>query len=324
MAIIGLLIPLAAVGILASQDAPKRTPKQGVAKTDSGSEGQKKPQGQNGDQGTPRAVPASPQPTSPSCDESCQQARENLQVQHRLTWFTGLLVVVGAFQVATMIWQAWLLKQTRGDVHEQAGWMKAQVGHMKDQTEILGKSVAAAQKSADAADKSANALTNSERAWLLVEKVWLGSDPDRPSKETIPWGELVIRCEAKNYGRTPARVLDVRAMIEFGSTNNPSQIPLDGRINETGNVFTPRWVVLPDRKQTFHALQFDSSRPDEELRVTGSTGILFIHGIIEYWDMFSETKRSTRFCFRSAAQRDNPRPGEDFIREGADHYNQQT
>ena len=226
-------------------------------------------------------------------------------------WAFGLfLAIAGGVQL-------WLLKITWKTIHEQRSEMAIQTGVLKD-------SVVVAQQAADAAEKSASGLANSERAWLLVEKVWFGSHPDKLGQTTIPWGELVIRCETKNYGRTPARVLDVRAMIEFGSTHDPSRIPLDERIYESSGIAVPRWVVLTDRKQTFYAVQFDSSRPEQEFKVTGNTRICFIHGTIEYWDMFSETRRFTRFCFRWDSTDGNRRQGEEFIREGEDSYNQQT
>lgn len=169
LAILGLLVPLATVGVPAGQDAPNGTPKQGIVKQEPGKKRQEQPQAQPNNQPTPNPPPAAPQPTAPSCDEACQQGRENLKVQNRLAWLTFGLVVVGAFQVGGMIWQAILIRQTRSDVHTQAEWMEKQAGYMKDQTKILRGSVAVAQTSADAAMAQIQLMKNRERGRLRIE-----------------------------------------------------------------------------------------------------------------------------------------------------------
>ena len=234
---------------------------------------------------------------------------------------TTWAIILTLFAIAEQTKQTTVAaKATRESVDS----IRDQARQMKEQTGILKESVGAANVSAEAARASADALINSERAWLLVEKVWFGSDPNKPRQDTIPLGELVIRCEAKNYGRTPARVLDVRAMIEFGATKDPTKIPLLERIYDASSVSIPRWVVLPDRKQTFNALQFDSFLAEEESRAVGNNGTCFIHGIVEYWDMFTETRRFTRFCFRQRSGDDSLGVTETFLREGGDSYNEQT
>lgn len=84
---------------------------------------------------------APPKPSTPTCDEACQQARQNVQIQRKLEWFTGGLVVVGFFQVMTMIWQGILLARTRTDVHNQGIRMGEQVTQMKEQGAATLRSV---------------------------------------------------------------------------------------------------------------------------------------------------------------------------------------
>lgn len=169
LAILAFLNALATVSLLAGQTAPLSPPEEWIAKTDSGQDGKAQTHPQSGNQATPNTVPTTPKPATPTCDEACQQSRRNLEIQGNLEWFTGVLAVVGVLQILTMVWQAWLLKQTRGDVHTQANWMKTQAGYMKDQTKILGKSVAAAQSSADAAKDQIQMVKDKERARLEIE-----------------------------------------------------------------------------------------------------------------------------------------------------------
>ena len=223
LAILSLFIPLAAVGVLAGQNAQIRTPEQGIAKADSSQNGSDQRKAQDGKQDAANAVPPAHQPPAPTCNEACQQARQNLKIQRELSIFTGLLVFVGFLQVGTMIWQALLLKQTREDIHTQADWMETQTDHisrqadmaerqarlistqasqMLEQTEILRSSVAVAQKAADAADISARAamgiaipiLRLNEFRFLPSGNQTLIADLRMPS----------MRISVKNYGETPA------------------------------------------------------------------------------------------------------------------------
>jgi hypothetical protein len=179
---ITLCLLFIAVGVLARNGAPQGTPKQGITKQETSKKGQEQPQAQSNNHPTPSAVPTAPQPAAPSCNEACQQGRENLKIQNRLALLTFGLVVVGAFQVGGMIWQAILIRQTRSDVHRQAEWMETQAGYMRDQTETLKDSVKAAQASADAASAQIQLMKNKERGRLRIEfdkpDLVHGPDPD--------------------------------------------------------------------------------------------------------------------------------------------------
>jgi hypothetical protein len=173
---------LAAVCLLKGQTAPFSPPKERIAKPSGSQNGKDKTQPQENSQPAPNPVTIGPQPATPTCDEACQQGRQNLAIQRKLEWFTGVLAIVGVLQVVTMVWQAILLYKTRGDVHTQAEWMKTQAGYMKDQTKILRGSVAVAQTSADAAMAQIRLMKNKERGRLRIEfdkpDLVHGPDPD--------------------------------------------------------------------------------------------------------------------------------------------------
>jgi hypothetical protein len=198
------------VGIL-SQNVPINAPKQEIAEGRSSSKGQRQPQTRSGGQTTLPSTTTSPEPATPACDEACQQGRLNLKIQNRLAWLTGGLVLVGLLQVAGMVWQAILLKQTRGDVHAQAGWMKSQTDHMSKQagtmadqveqvgiqTDILFKSVLIAE----AAQKDA---ISKERPRLSIEI------------KDFDLGEIpVIKYELTCHGTTPAYIKSSWEMTDF-------------------------------------------------------------------------------------------------------------
>lgn len=60
------------------------------------------------------------------CDENCQQGRQNISIQRRVVWFTFGLVIVGFLQVATMIWQTYLLRGSLRVIGRQVDLMRIQ------------------------------------------------------------------------------------------------------------------------------------------------------------------------------------------------------
>lgn len=76
---------------------------------------------------------------------------------------------MGLLQAFIIGWQAILLRRTREDVHEQAGWMKIQAGHMDEQNRILSNSVAVAKQNADTAIAQIEMVKSKERAQLSIE-----------------------------------------------------------------------------------------------------------------------------------------------------------
>jgi hypothetical protein len=117
---------LATIGLLKGQTALLSTPKEGITKPNGGENGKAQPTAQDGKQATPDSVPSTRQPTTPNCDEACQQGHQNLAIQGKLELFTGVLAVVGVLQVLTMIWQAGLLRGTLVQIRTQANHMEMQ------------------------------------------------------------------------------------------------------------------------------------------------------------------------------------------------------
>ena len=170
LAILAVVGALATVGVLASQDVAKGAPKDGVVKREAGKKGQVQPQAQGNDQSAPNPPPATLQPITPSCDEACQQGRENLKIQNRLSWLTGGLVLVGLLQVASMIWQAISLRQTRTDIHTQAGIMDTQAQDAR----VSAKDAAlTAQSTLDAIKRQSDSMERQIALQETLNQQWL-------------------------------------------------------------------------------------------------------------------------------------------------------
>lgn len=190
---------------------------------------------------------------------------------------------------------------------------------------LLYRQTTSTKLAADAANKSATYLSNSERAWILVNRVAVTAGAiDRPEGPQ----QVFVQCEVQNNGRTPARVLEMRAIWKAGPRTDPGKTWDENLYSPTKHLATPRWVVLPDPK-----LRTALNCPIPGF--TGATGqslpkpdqageANFIHGVVRYWDMFSETNRFTRFCYRWDNAGGAGSLPEGFNRAGGDQYNQQT
>jgi hypothetical protein len=281
LAILALVGAVATVSLLAAQTAPLSPPKQGVAEPSSGKNAPKQPDPQKTNPPT-RAMPAPGQPSTPTCDEACQQGRENLAIQGKLEWFTGLLALVGFLQVGGMFWQALLLRQTRGDVHAQADWMKTQAGYMERQTKILEDSVAAAQKSADAALAQVEAAKSTQRAQFRIEF----AEPDWTFNEEL--GGYSIHFRVIMDGATRAYVLDdsIIAYID--------EKPREGigawKVMGVQRDFTPELspFVGYTLLQTSGRWPENETSPEKPKLASQRKLTLFVNGRIWYRDIFRD------------------------------------
>jgi hypothetical protein len=309
LAILAVLVPLTAVGILASHYAPKGTPEQRIAKPDSGQSGQQQAETSQDKHTAPNPTIVHPQPAAQTCDEACQQGRENLKIQGELALFTGLLVAVGVLQfavamlqVGAMIWQARLLKQTREDIHTQAEWMKTQTEHigrqadmaerqarlistqanqMEKQTEILRDSVTAAKESADAANAQIKMMKAKERARLTIEP----PEPFAKIEIDNPFSEMEIRIS--NFGYTHAFNVRVGAWCEITKSEAEEE---EESVPSTA-VNTVRANADPEKIRVTVA-----SALWNEFQVGAKDLFVHLSGRVEYEDVFGD-RHFTRFRY---------------------------
>ncbi len=147
LAILALFGALTTISFLPGQTAPLGAPEKRIAKADGGQDGKDHRQSQRDHQNTPEAV-SYIQVSANKSNGLSDKTSNDLGIQRKVEWFTGVLAFVGVLQVAALIWQAILFLRTLRAIRRQAG-------QMETQTDILKASVAVAQKSADAAETSA-------------------------------------------------------------------------------------------------------------------------------------------------------------------------
>jgi len=149
------------------------------------------------------------------------------------------------------------------------------------------------------------------------ELYWDGA-ADRPEGSK----QVFIQCDAQNNGRTPARILEMRALLGIGPIGDPSKTWDEGLYKPSENAKTPRWVVLPNLRTALHyPIPGFASAVGQPLPTPPQGEAIFIHGVVRYWDMFSETNRFTQFCFRW--NEGTPTKPAQFASAGGDQYNQQ-
>jgi hypothetical protein len=150
-----------------------------------------------------------------------QTSNEDRATQRKLTWFTGVLAVVGVLQLFVMFltWQVYF--RQAGIMEEQRAMMKNQWRTMQDQlTEMkasgqqtdkmiaeMSKQVGHLETSAKAAKDSADIFVLSERAWVqihITKPPTTQTNRDRTAIEHVWFWPDVI-----NVGRTPATITKI-------------------------------------------------------------------------------------------------------------------
>ena len=307
LAILGLLVPLAMVGVLAGQDVTKGTPKQGIIKQEPSKKGQEQPHAQNHNQSAidPPPPTAAPQPAAPTHDEAAETSRQNLQIQRWLMYFTGSLAVVGFLQLVLIGWQAVLLRKTREDVHRQADWMETQAGHMNSQVEEMklqrketveemrrqayqmGEQAASAYRSARAASESAQAalaqikmMKDKERARISVSI----SDNDVEVSPAYSFDAITIKIA--NDGTTSA--FNVRAKGEVFGHLSEDLPPMRPFIP-----LTAPSVIRANNPPTYVEVILVQSEDMSGVEDSPIPYFFHIGGIVEYEDVFGESHTTT-------------------------------
>jgi hypothetical protein len=274
---------------MVAQDVPDRAPKQGIAKQEASHEGQKQPQTQANNDPAPNPIPTAPEPSAPTCDEACQQGRQGLQIQNRLSWLTLGLVIVGGLQVGTMIWQGILLYKTRGDVHTQAEWMEKQAGYMAREGVSLRRQTTLLRKSTDAAEVSARAAMGVAVPTLMLFqcKFETGHRAGQEAFFTSP----AVTIKVKNFGQSPAILK--RYAIRF-STDFPLEEAEEIEIFtcDSEDAIDPNQVSIIGWEY-FNPTTFPKNAVGE---LISGRSCLVVHGFVEYGDIFGSPAKTLKFC----------------------------
>jgi hypothetical protein len=212
---------------------------------------------------------------APDSEGNKEQAAENIKIQRRLTFYTGLLVIAG-FVTAGFIW--WQAKKTA------------------DATKAMQDSLPHQETAARAAKASADALTNAERAWITV------------SVGDIFTGVLNMRyakVRVRNTGRTPARIarmVTTSQLIPFPKNGwgRPGTLPQDfalGDSNHTMEVEGRDFIIPPGGEHLMYAMIFDTEWATLTQKMGEGRQSWYVYGYVEYMDTIERTEtHKTGFC----------------------------
>jgi hypothetical protein len=293
-----LVLTPATVAMSSAQAKPENAPKKRVATKGASKAGSENEYPKRPDSNSPSPPPGNKEAPATTSGDAAKAEQENLDIQRKLEWFTGGLVLVGLMQAFTMIWQASLLRGTLKTMDQQATDARSSSGaaasiaqqtltaierqakHMEDQSRALVQSVAAAQESAKVAQRNLDAMMNRERARIRVEIV--GLDLGESGFARV---NFAVYC----HGPTAAFISDARVLAEMGSsTEAPTGIPM----------FPMRIPpVLTDPKRDDHSYIWNVIGQSKNQVAQFNGGELIVHfwGLVRYKDVFGNDWE-TAFC----------------------------
>jgi hypothetical protein len=288
----------ATVAVSSAQAKPQNPPKKGIATKSASEAGSESEHRKHPNTNSPAPPPGNKEAPATTNGDAAKSEQENLDIQRKLEWFTGGLVIVGMMQAFTMIWQACLLRGTLKTIDQQAtdarsssgaaasiaqqtlAAIERQAKHMEDQSRALVQSVAVAHESAKVAQKNLDAMINRERARVRVEIV--GLDMGESGFARV---NFAVHC----HGPTAAFISDARVRSELGtSTEAPSEIP----------IFPMRIPpVLTNPKTQDHSYIWNAIglSKGEIGKFNGGEQIVHFWGFVKYKDVFG-VDRETSFC----------------------------
>jgi hypothetical protein len=264
-----ILTLFATVGLSSAQTAPLSPPKEGIAKTSSSQSGSAQTHSQDSGEHAGDAMAASAKPPTPTCDGACQQSRENLAIQRKLEWFTGVLAVVGVLQVCTMFWQGWLLHGTMKTIEVQAV-------HMERQTA--------------AANLSAQAAMGVAVPTLMLDEFSFMPSATQSLKDDLRWPRM--RISVKNFGQSPAFLRSFA--VEFTCNEHPSAMKYPHVL-----YFDPGTAVEAGKSfplEEAGVASWEGFSEEDAAAIAAGKKTLFVYGCIWYGDVFGPAVHELRFC----------------------------
>lgn len=190
--------------------------------------------------------------------------------------------------------------------------------------EQFAKQIAEATKTADAALLNAQAAIKSERAWVLEQIKFPDKLPVQQASGSVIFCEVAYR--VKNYGRTPARITNVRlrfhAVRELQELEEEPTFNTNLKFRELGEY----GVVVPPGEEFGLAARFEGPWYDEETirQVYLGNERICAYGRIEYQNILDNDNKDhfTQFCYLYYVPQGFDMNPEGFKRGGPPKYNQ--
>jgi hypothetical protein len=215
-------------------------------------------------------------------DEQHEFARQQVQTNKRMAWFTGLLVVGTFAGTAIGIWQA-SISQTAANAARDAA---------NTASGTLAEIQASNRAQTVANDKALQATIDN---FHLDQRAWLA--PLVPISK-VENGKAFFKVPFKNTGRTPA--IDAQAGLKI--TNNPSLIPTTDPEPDKGS---GKGLIPPDGVETTSNIDYPLDEAHTKLVLQGTH--VYVFGTMRYKDIFGQ-KHWTQYCYETWGTMEAARP----------------
>jgi hypothetical protein len=128
--ILTLFCPLATTWTMAGQSAPANAPESRVTAQNIGKAGSQQANPKQGNPNSPQPATTNVKPPSPTKQQETNAEQETLDIQRKLEWFTGWLMVASLMQAGTMLGQAGLMRGTLKQNRTRGVLMKGQLDQL--------------------------------------------------------------------------------------------------------------------------------------------------------------------------------------------------
>jgi hypothetical protein len=298
---------LASAWTMASQTPPANAPENGVTAQGASKARSEQANPEQSRTDSPASAPVNIKASRPSDEQESNTEKQNLDIQRKLEWFTGGLVIVGLMQAGTMIWQAWLLKGTLAEIHKQATGMETQTGRMsrqadlmKRQTVLARESLTATKIAADAAKLSAESTLGQFQAMKAKERarVWIGID-----------GDL-------NMGMGPFSIPIAYVVTQTGPTDGfvyasfvnleVSDVEPDVTLDFSGHVIGIPNRIAPQFEKKVESIFLHRFTREEIDKINATTANVYFMAAVRYKDIFGDPHETSIMKRWRITDRANP------------------
>jgi hypothetical protein len=239
---------------------------------------------------------------------------EQLKIDRRMMWFTGILVLCTAATGVINIWQGTIAKKSAEAASENAIAAKSQAEAAKEQvaeiksgstdTHTLAQAardqaIASKQQSFSTGILASNAeanLAQSSASFQDDQRAWVGIG-DAMVTEFEVGKPIKVEIQISNSGKTPALFVE-RATVR--QLSNAPMLTVNTPRDVNATKFEPA-TSIPPQGHYMIRVQF----PDSVGMIKSKIQMFYIFGEVRYQDVFKRS-HSTQFCVY-IADPDNPR-----------------
>jgi hypothetical protein len=221
---------------------------------------------------TAPVLPTASQPTAVRNETDADRDASGVNIQRKIEVFTGVLAVVGVFQLAVMFLTWRVYARQAGIMEQQRATMQSQWTTMQGQLEAIQSQIAESKQDREM-------FVSKERPRLMVELCEL----ELPKETTEDLWFLSVDYQVFIYGITPAFIEESGVNFWLSDSATPPSRRGIGRLVK-GKIITPTDQPIKDTAIGFSLI---TDKPTVEKIMEGKQHIHF-SGHVRYRDVFGK------------------------------------